>query len=148
VLQDVLDAALLGDEARRVFNRGLTMLAYNEGRIAAFSEIADDRFRSFGSVACWIARSRARMMTPGSSTSSKRSPRRCTGGLLKRGVLSCHHRERGRVDRPPLMRTLKEQCVYLHHFEGLKQARAIIAAFIARYNTQWLIERLRHRTPA
>jgi len=46
------------------------------------------------------------------------------------------------------MRTLKEQCVYLHHFETLEQARAIIAAFIARYNTQWLIERLGHRTPA
>ena len=37
------------------------------------------------------------------------------------------------------MRTLKEQCVYLHHFESLEQARAIITAFI---------ERLGHRTPA
>jgi transposase InsO family protein len=46
------------------------------------------------------------------------------------------------------MRTLKEQCVYLQHFESLEQARAIIAAFIAQYNTQWLIERLGHRTPA
>ncbi len=46
------------------------------------------------------------------------------------------------------MRTLKEQCVYLHHFESLEQARAIIAEFIERYNTQWLIERLGHRTPA
>jgi transposase InsO family protein len=46
------------------------------------------------------------------------------------------------------MRTLKEQCVYLHHFESLEQARAIIAAFIARYNTHWLIERLGHRTAA
>jgi transposase InsO family protein len=46
------------------------------------------------------------------------------------------------------MRTLKEQCVYLHRFESLEQARAIIAAFIIRYNTEWLIERLGHRTPA
>jgi len=46
------------------------------------------------------------------------------------------------------MRTLKEQCVYLHHFESLEQARAIIAEFVERYNTQWLIERLGHRTPA
>ena len=45
------------------------------------------------------------------------------------------------------MRTLKEQCVYLRYFESL-EARAIIAAFIARYNAQWLIERLGHRTPA
>jgi putative transposase len=46
------------------------------------------------------------------------------------------------------MRTLKEQCLYLHRFETLDQARALIAEFIARYNTQWLIERLGHRTPA
>ena len=46
------------------------------------------------------------------------------------------------------MRTLTEQCVYLHHFESVEQARAIIAEFVERYNTQWLIERLGHRTPA
>jgi putative transposase len=46
------------------------------------------------------------------------------------------------------MRTLKEQCVYLHRFESLAHARAIIAEFVARYNTEWLIERLGHRTPA
>jgi putative transposase len=45
-------------------------------------------------------------------------------------------------------RTLKEQCVYLHRFESLEQARAIIGAFIERYNHEWLIERLGHRTPA
>jgi putative transposase len=46
------------------------------------------------------------------------------------------------------MRTLKEQCLYLHRFESLDQARALIAAFIERYNHEWLIERLGHRTPA
>lgn len=46
------------------------------------------------------------------------------------------------------IRTLKEQCFYLQRFESLEQARAIIAAFIDRYNHEWLIERLGHRTPA
>jgi transposase InsO family protein len=46
------------------------------------------------------------------------------------------------------MRTLKEQCVWLHCFATLDEARAVIAAFIERYNHQWLIERLGHRTPA
>ncbi len=46
------------------------------------------------------------------------------------------------------MRTLKEQCIYLHQFRSLAEARQIIAEFIARYNTEWLIERLGHRTPA
>jgi putative transposase len=45
------------------------------------------------------------------------------------------------------MRTLKEQGGYLHPFENLEQARALIVEFIERYNTQWLIERLGHRTP-
>jgi len=46
------------------------------------------------------------------------------------------------------IRTLKEQCLYLHRFQTLEQARRIIAEFILRYNTEWLIERLGHRTPA
>jgi len=45
------------------------------------------------------------------------------------------------------MRTLKEQCIYLHQFRSLEEAQRIIAEFITRYNTQWLIERLGHRTP-
>jgi putative transposase len=46
------------------------------------------------------------------------------------------------------MRTLKEQCLYLHRFQNLAEARRIIGEFIARYNTEWLIERLGYRTPA
>ncbi len=45
------------------------------------------------------------------------------------------------------MRTLKEQCLYLHQFQSLDEARAHIAEFLERYNTQWLIARLGHRTP-
>ncbi len=46
------------------------------------------------------------------------------------------------------IRTLKEECLYLHDFESLEQAREIIGDFIQRYNTQWLLERHGHRTPA
>jgi putative transposase len=46
------------------------------------------------------------------------------------------------------MRTLKEQCLYLYRFQTLEEARRVIAAFIARYNHEWLIERLGYRTPA
>ena len=46
------------------------------------------------------------------------------------------------------MRTFKEQCIWLHRFATLDEARTIIGAFIDRYNHQWLIERLDHRTPA
>lgn len=46
------------------------------------------------------------------------------------------------------IRTLKEQCLYLHRFETLEEARGLIGEFIARYNRNWLIERLGYRTPA
>jgi putative transposase len=46
------------------------------------------------------------------------------------------------------MRTLKEQCIYLHQFQSLAQARQIIEDFLHRDNTQGLIERLGHWTPA
>jgi putative transposase len=45
------------------------------------------------------------------------------------------------------MRTLKEQCLYSHRFATLAEARRIIDEFIARYNAEWLIERLGHRPP-
>jgi transposase InsO family protein len=45
------------------------------------------------------------------------------------------------------MRTLKEQCLYLHRFQSLAEAHRIISEFITRYNAEWLIERLGHQTP-
>ena len=46
------------------------------------------------------------------------------------------------------IRTLKEECLYLHDFESLEQARGIIGVFIERYNEQWILERHGYRTPA
>ena len=46
------------------------------------------------------------------------------------------------------IRTLKEECLYLHDFESLEQAREIIGEFIQRYNEQWILERHGYRTPA
>ena len=46
------------------------------------------------------------------------------------------------------IRTLKEECIYLHHFETLEEARAVIGAFIKRYNNGWLLQRHGYMTPA
>jgi putative transposase len=46
------------------------------------------------------------------------------------------------------MRTLKEECLYLHDFESLEEAREEIGEFIERYNRGWLLERHGYRTPA
>jgi len=46
------------------------------------------------------------------------------------------------------IRTLKEECLYLHDFATLDEARGVIGEFIERYNREWLLERHGHRTPA
>lgn len=46
------------------------------------------------------------------------------------------------------IRTLKEECLYLHDFQSLEEARQVIGAFIERYNRGWLLERHGYRTPA
>ncbi len=46
------------------------------------------------------------------------------------------------------IRTLKEECLYLHDFATLDEARQVIGEFLERYNHQWLLERHGDRTPA
>ena len=46
------------------------------------------------------------------------------------------------------IRTLKEECIYLHDSETLEEARTVIGAFIERYNTGWLLQRHGYLTPA
>jgi putative transposase len=46
------------------------------------------------------------------------------------------------------IRTLKEECLYLHDFQTIEEARQVIGEFIEAYNREWLIERHGHRTPA
>jgi transposase InsO family protein len=45
------------------------------------------------------------------------------------------------------MRTLKEECIYLHDFEDLEHARKVIGEFVRRYNEEWLLERHGYMTP-
>ncbi len=46
------------------------------------------------------------------------------------------------------IRTLKEECLYLHDFESLEDAKEVIGEFIETYNRGWLLERYGYRTPA
>jgi len=45
------------------------------------------------------------------------------------------------------IRTLKEECLYLHDFASLDEARRVIGEFIVQYNTHWMLERHDYRTP-
>ena len=44
------------------------------------------------------------------------------------------------------IQTLKEQCLYVHQFTSLEEARELIEEIIQRYNSEWLIERPGYRT--
>ena len=45
------------------------------------------------------------------------------------------------------IRTLKEECIYLHDFETLEEARAVIGTFVERYNNGWLLQRHGYHDP-
>ncbi len=45
-------------------------------------------------------------------------------------------------------RTVKEQCLYLHRFRTLQEARQVIGEFIARYTEQWLVAKHGYQSPA
>ncbi len=42
---------------------------------------------------------------------------------------------------------LKEQCVWLHRFKNLEEARQIIGEYVKRHNTKWLVATHGHITP-
>ena len=46
------------------------------------------------------------------------------------------------------IRTLKEQLLWVEHFETVEELRQALLAFKQRYNQAWLAERHGHRTPA
>ncbi len=52
----------------------------------------------------------------------------------------------GLIER--FMRTLKEECLYVHRFRTLEEARFVIGRFIQQYNTEWLLQRHGYKTPA
>jgi len=45
-------------------------------------------------------------------------------------------------------RTLKEQAIHGRVFRNIEEVRSAVADFIKKYNQQWLIEKLGHRSPA
>ncbi len=45
------------------------------------------------------------------------------------------------------IKTLKQQCLWARTYRNVDDLRQAVADFVELYNTQWLIERLGHRTP-
>ena len=47
-----------------------------------------------------------------------------------------------------LFRTLKEQAIHGRIFQTIDDVRGAVRAFVARYNTEWLVEKNGYRSPA
>jgi transposase InsO family protein len=45
-------------------------------------------------------------------------------------------------------RTLKEQAIYGRIFRNVEEVRVAVKAFVNRYNEEWLVEKMRFRSPA
>lgn len=52
----------------------------------------------------------------------------------------------GLIER--FIRTLKEECLYVHQFQTLEEARLVIGRFVQQYNSEWLLQRHGYMTPA
>ncbi len=46
------------------------------------------------------------------------------------------------------IRTLKEQLLWVHYFDTVEEIRHALPDFQQPYNSEWLLERHRHRTPS
>jgi putative transposase len=116
-------------------------------RFAALEPIRQGIVASFGEFSQNVAAGLLLRMDWGTQYTSDtfRNEIRFTGGKISHsfvGEPQCN----GVAER--FMRTLKEECVWLHRFVDLEHARRVIAEFIDRYNHRWIIERLGYRTPA
>jgi putative transposase len=66
-------------------------------------------------------------------------------GIRQEYIPGGHPECNGVVER--FFRTLKQECVWLQHFESFEQAEKIIAVWIENYNTNRLHSSLGYKTP-
>ncbi len=52
----------------------------------------------------------------------------------------------GLIER--FMRTVKEQCIYVHRFRTPEEARFTVGRFLQRYHSEWLLQWHGDKTPA
>jgi putative transposase len=69
-----------------------------------------------------------------------------SAGLLQQYITPYTPEQNGMIER--WFRTLKEECVWIHNFETLEQARTAIDGFIGQYNTERPHQALGMLTPS
>ncbi len=66
-------------------------------------------------------------------------------GLKNSPALVHEPQTNGVIER--FFKTLKMECLWIHDFQNAEHAREIVGPWLELYNTRWLIERHRYKTP-
>jgi len=115
-------------------------------RMAALEPVAQGVQSQFGSVACGVARGLALRMDHGSQYTSDHFQHQIKAwGMAPSFAFLQEPETNGVAER--FIRTLKEQAIYGRTFENLEELRQAVAAFMARYNQAWRVEKNGFLTP-
>jgi putative transposase len=133
---DHADSYVVGHHVAKIGDRFAALEPIRQGVVASFGEFSENIADGLLLRADW-----------GTQYTSEtfRGEMRFLGGKISHsfvGEPQCN----GVAER--FIRTLKEECLWLHRFVDLQHARRVIAEFIDRYNQKWIVERLGYRTPA
>jgi putative transposase len=115
-------------------------------RFAALEPLAMGLVEHYGSVAAGVARGLAVRMDHGTQYLSDHFQNQLRfWGIAPSFAFVAEPETNGVAER--FNRTLKEQAIYGRVFRNLEEVRAAVAAFVRRYNAQWLVEKLGFRSP-
>lgn len=115
-------------------------------RFAALEPLAMGLIEHFGSVTAGVARGLAVRMDHGTQYLSDHFLNQLRfWGIAPSFAFVAEPETNGVAER--FNRTLKEQAIYGRVFATLDEVRAAVAAFVRRYNAEWLVEKLGFRSP-
>jgi putative transposase len=115
-------------------------------RFAALQPLAMGVAEHYGSVAADVARGLAVRMDHGTQYLSDHFLNQLRfWGVAPSFAFVAEPETNGVAER--FIRTLKEQVIYGRVFRNLEEVRVAVAAFVRRYNAEWLVEKLGFLSP-
>jgi transposase InsO family protein len=115
-------------------------------RFAALEPVAMGLVEHYGSVAAGVARGLAVRMDHGTQYLSDHFLKQLRfWGIAPSFAFVAEPQTNGVAER--FIRTLKEQAIYGRVFRNLGELRTAVAAFVRRYNAEWLVEKLDFQSP-
>jgi transposase InsO family protein len=115
-------------------------------RFAALEPLSMGILQHYGSVAADVARGLTVRMDHGTQYLSDHFLNQLRfWGVAPSFAFVAEPQTNGVAER--FNRTLKEQVIHGRVFRSLDEVRAAVAAFILRYNTEWLVEKLGFQSP-